>query len=222
MRRRASFFLAGVTTLILLTGCAAAKKVTDNPDKIVDDGENNSVLLSYELVMDAVEKHSSVSTTSLRLYCEGKQTPCFRLKAGFAGRKQIDGFVTNRFQTEGAAVYQMEYGEYDLTSAKHSVIIDKWREQTCYNDKKGKRRCYYTTKEDDTDYSVSLPADARFFVAPGPGCYMGHMKINMSDNELVEFEFAADMNRVNDDMLAKLSPAIQGVVAERITVPCAR
>lgn len=226
MKKNTNQILILVAIAVLLGGCASAKKITNNPDKLVDDGKRNTVLFSYELVLDASEKHSVVSATNLQLRCRGtgkiNTAPvCLDFTVPFKGLRTVSGYNMNTFEDEGAIAFQMKYGEYSIVKAGHSVIVDKWVERDCYRNKKGKLRCRNDTKYDRTKHSGNLPATTRFFVGPGAGCYAGHLKLHMSNSEISEYEWVSNIEDVNDDMISKLPQAIQGAVVTRVTGVCA-
>jgi len=218
--------LFSLVFIALSTGCASSSKVLNDPDKLVDDGKRNSVLLSYEIVLDSTEKHPSVKTTSLSLRCTGTSKltgnpSCFIFEVPFVGKRTVDGFETNSFQTEGVSIYQMKYGDYNFSNSDHDVTIEKWRERECYKTKKGKELCNYVEKTNEAKHHGSIEPGTRFFVAGGAGCYIGHLKLHMKDSEVLDFELVSNIEDMDADMIGKLSPSLQGTVASRVTEVCA-
>jgi len=215
-------FFSALSILTLLGGCVAAKKITDDPSKLVDDGKRNSVMMSYEIELNTTEKHPSVSNTMLRVRCGAKKIapPCFEFTAPLSGKRTVDGYEVNTFMTEGVGVFQMKYGEYSLSRADHSIVVEKWMERECRVDKKGKKYCYNTPKTNSNSHFGVFPADARFLVSPGPGCYAGHLKLSMRESNIIEFDFVSNLDDMDDEMIAKLPPAIQGVAESRISTLC--
>ncbi len=226
MKINAIRILILVAIAALVSSCATARKITNDPDKLVDDGKRNTVLFSYEILLDSSQKHSIVSATNLKLRCRGtgkiNTAPvCLDFSVPFKGLRTVNGYNTNSFEDEGVVAFQMKYGEYSIVKAAHSVIIDKWIERDCYRDRHGKRRCRNDTRYNHVNHSSNVPVATRFFVGPGAGCYAGHLKLHMSNSEISDFEWVSNFEDVNDDMISKLPQVIQGAVVTRVTDVCA-
>lgn len=129
--------LAVACTFLALTACATGKSV-NNVDAMVDDGERNTMLLSYEVTMNVTDKYASVGSTNLIVHCGqenrlGKVPECFRVKVPLQGRRNLDGYEYYTFSDAGTKIVQMPYGAFDVKSVAHNVVVDKHEYSRCGN-----------------------------------------------------------------------------------------
>jgi len=140
-----------------LTACAAAKNVRSAAD-LKDDGKRNSLMLSYEIRLDAHDRYPDVQSTTLAMRCgpKGKINPfpvCFYLTIPFRGKRNDDGYVYNTFELSGTSVFQMKYGDYSLVRANHSVVVGKRRERVCHKVKTDKHKGHEHSSHDHDPFN---------------------------------------------------------------------
>jgi len=118
-----------------LSACATGKSVK-GPDDLVDDGERNTMLVSYDLTINTIDKHPNVDRTSVVLRCGesnrfGAVPTCFSVNAPLVGRRDKDGYNYYTFKVTGAQVLQMPYGLFDVASIQHNVLVDVRNKVSC-------------------------------------------------------------------------------------------
>lgn len=209
--------------LISIAGCATGKAIND-PKDIRDDGKRNVVLLTHDLKIYVTEKHSSVNQASLVFRCPSasdKLKPsCFTVDLPYLGTKEIDGFGLHAFEKSSASAVKMKYDNYSLQSATHNIVIDRIPETDCYVAKKTKKTiCNTVLKDVYAKYISRFPNPVPVRVAPGAGCYMGHLAMTVVDNRIVEFNLDTDAP-LTADKLTDLSSDVASTLLQVVNRPC--
>lgn len=180
----------------LLAACATGKSVT-SAENINDDGKSNIVAFTYDVTLQSTEKYATVKSTSLNFRCpetssgnSGVANNCFSLKVPYNGRANRDGYSTHEFQSSGSKVMRMKYGQYNLTSARHSVVVDRIPDVYCYYNKRQKRNvCNRRMKDEKITHTANFPDTVDFAVSGGSGCYLGHLSMLMENGNIEEYDF---------------------------------
>ena len=188
-----------------------------------DDGERNVVLLSYDVTLDTFDRQPGVDGTHLRLRCADggplfDSPTCFGIDVPYVGQQEREGTLWHAFAVEGAGLYRMEYGGYRLDSASFSVLIDQGPETRCYEDRRGRTRCHTRTRDEQERVAEGLPEPVPFVVAPGAGCYLGHLTLRVAGGRVVDYR----LERAFDERAPERLPAgLRATAAEHVTRPCA-
>jgi len=130
--------------LLFLTACATGKSIK-SVDDIADNGQSNTMLVSYDVTMNVTDKYARINQTDLVVNCGkpnrlGNVPECFRVTVPLKGRKNLDGYEYYSFSDTGAKLVQMPYGSFDVKSVRHNVVVDVERYSRC----SGNRHLYFS------------------------------------------------------------------------------
>lgn len=234
------FGVAGYA-LLFLTACATGKTI-DSAGDIVDNGQSNTMLVTYDLAIHVTDKYARVNRTDLVVHCGepnrlGRVPACFRVTVPLKGRKSIEGYEYYSFSDLGAKLVQMPYGSFALKSVRHNVVVDVERYSQCngsryryyspyrhnYNRGYHNRHSHYFNHFDCLPLSVDITA--RYFsdvpdintieIGPGNGCYAGHLVLEMIDGEIIRYTLDQKAAMPSEQALSTLPTEFQQVIKER-------
>jgi len=213
--------IALTVVLTVLTGCTSAKSISKAKD-ITDNGRDNVVLLSYDFTSDVFDRHPSVNNNNIDIKCslpgDGTARPtCFSITLPYTGKTEEGNSVYHRFTKSDVQTFKLRYGEYPLERLLYSVVYDVRQEPYCYTNKKKRVVCSTRTERDYNRFNAELPEVVSFNVEAGAGCYLGHMKIRVVGNEVVDFELIPDMN---PEIFDKLPDTLRDVTRAHVTKNC--
>ena len=213
---------------LALASCAAGK-VVSSPGDLVDDGKRNTLLMSYEIRLDANDRYPGVSGTRLALRCQdtdrpGRHSVCFNIDVPFTGLRQHEDYVYHSFERSGTRLYQVKYGRYTLSRATYSILVGQRRRRVCYpHTSKDFHRhsypyqCYNEYTDINSDYLAALAEPAYFRVDAGEGCYLGHLTLHLRGNRVVEYSLDTALSAID---LEGLPEPLRGAVPQQITHSC--
>jgi len=213
--------LLAVASVLVLSACTTVKYVKTSED-INDDGKSNIAVFTYDLDVYAAEKYPTVNRTQLEFKCQENKSggDCFSVVLPYVGPKDTDGATQHFFERSGANVFRFKYGEYNVDSVKHKVLVSKVPRQQCsYNKKTKKRECRTVMDEEKTHYGSAFPVPVSFSVSPGSGCYLGHFKISLNNFSMSNFEHSKSMEELTGNS-AELPEDIKARVLEYVDGPC--
>ncbi|MFK7853325.1 MAG: hypothetical protein AB8B79_04395 [Granulosicoccus sp.] len=207
----------------LLLGCATGKSIKSAED-IQDDGKSNVVLITHDIAVYVTDKHSSVKKAKLAFRCpKGKdllKVNCFDVVLPYLGTKTVDGFGLHAFEISGAKAIKMKYDNYALRSVVHNVVIDRIPKTSCYYNKKTKKDECTTRLENKSDtHRAGFPSPITFNVAPGSGCYLGHLSMSVVNSEMRDFSLDTD-TPLTADKLSDLAPDVAAKLLETASQSC--
>ncbi len=219
--------LAFIFTTAVLSGCATGKSVSKAAD-VIDDGERNTVLISYDVSLNATDRYNTDSSTSLIVRCGDRNSlglvpECFSLAIPFAGRRNVDGFDYFTFQDSGARLLQMPYGTFGIESFAYSVVVDIDTQQNCTTSvEKNKlvQRCNPVRTPITANHRNNAPEVNVLNVEPGDGCYAGHLTLVMNDGAVVEYSLDQSGTVPSEDVFRSLPSAVQAAAKRRVTGAC--
>jgi len=217
----------------MLASCAAGKYVKSAND-LTDDGKRNSLMMSYDVRLDAHDRYPGVQSTQLALRCGptssvNRYPVCFYLTIPFSGKREEQGYVVNSFERSGSILFQIKYGDYHLARASHSVVVGKRRERICYPIREHKHdldslhphrhlRCHDEYHNIANNFLATLPENSpEFTVSAGDGCYLGHLTLHMHASRVVKFEFSSSLN---PEVFEKLPVNVREAARARIKQEC--
>ncbi|PID62827.1 MAG: hypothetical protein CSB44_02995 [Gammaproteobacteria bacterium] len=201
-----------------LAGCAGTT-ATRNPDKIADNGKRNALLMSYDIQVLANDRHHRADSAALELRCGSDSSACFAMQAPYKGRRVVGDYSFEEFAASGADVFPMKYGVYNLSELVSSVVVDTETDVHCYEDKKGKTHCNESENLILETDRLALPATMPFEVAPGPGCYFGHLSLVVRGDEIDSY--SVDEGSL-EEAISQLSPALQSAARAHVTTRCSK
>ncbi len=222
--------------LLVLTACATGKSVNSVND-LIDDGERNTMFVSYDVTMNVTDKHAQVNSTELVVHCGkanriGFVPECIRVKVPLQGRRNIDGYEYYTFKDNGSKVVQMPYGSFDVQSVRHNVVVgvehysqcgkSRFRNSSAYRYPRTRSR-HYLHRFNCLPISVDVtarhysetPQPATFNIGPGKGCYAGHLNLEMTDGKITRYSLEQDADMPSEEALEKLPTHFQQVAKER-------
>lgn len=202
-------------------GCATGRLV-ESAESVGDDGERNVVLLSYDVTLDTFDREPGVEGVHLRLRCAADRAlfdspVCFGIDVPYVGQQEREGTLWHAFASEGAGLYRMEYGDYLLDSASFSVLIDRDPETRCYETRKGRTQCYSITRDEQERVAEVLPESVAFEVAPGPGCYFGHLTLRVAGGRVVDYRLERTLDEA---AFERLPPSLAAPAREHVRRAC--
>jgi len=219
MKLKVLFLLTGMS---LITACATGKSV-DSAENIRDDGKSNVAAFTYDVTLLTTEKYATVNSTKLNFRCpqdQDLQKTCFTVNVPYAGRKRKDEYTTHEFKSSGSKVVSIKYGTYDMTSVRHSVVVDRIPDVYCYYNKRTKRNvCNRRMKDESVNHTASFPEPVGFAINPGSGCYLGHLSMLMHNNVIEAYDFQHDIGQLSEK-LDTFPEGMRGAVAAHIDRAC--
>jgi len=213
-----------VSSVLLLSGCATGKNIT-SATKIKDTGEENIVAFTYDVTLLAADKYASVKSTRLNFSCPRESdlsVLCFSTNVPYIGRETSGNYEAHEFKKSGSMAIGIPYGEYTLTGAYHSLVIDKEPKVSCYYSKKRKRDIC-TTRMDDVKlrHKGDFPEPVTFAVNNGNGCYLGHLTMRMHNGNIESYEFnrsgdltAEKLDMFTDELRDSVASHVNGMCQE--------
>ncbi len=211
-----------VFLITMLSACATGVAIK-SADSIKDDGKSNTVVLSYDITLDASEKYSTVRTTKLNFRCRDSESfnvACFILNIPYTGVATKGNYTAHEFKQSGSVVLKMKYGQYIIDSVNHVVVVGKTPRLNCFRSKKtGKRTCTTRMVDERNTHRAELPEPMTFSVAEGAGCYLGHVELNMNNNAIVDYNFQNNI-AMTDEIIATLIEELRESVVSHVTGPC--
>ena len=210
-------------SLTILTACATSKSVKKVED-IADDGKRNTVVFTYDAQLYVNDRYRTAKSTKVEFKCPKSgsvlKVVCFNFSVPYRGNKEVDGYILNAFENTGARVLKMGYGQYGVDSLSYGVLVDRVPEQVCtYNKKKKRDECRTQLKDENVYHRANLPESLNVSVTPGTACYLGHLTLQMTNNEIVEYSL--DRNaELREDRLLDVSPEIAMAVMAATDRPC--
>lgn len=211
-----------VFSVLLLNGCATGKNIT-TASKIKDNGESNIVAFTYDVTLHAADKYASVKSTKLNFSCPRESdlsSLCFSANIPYIGRETGGNYEAHEFKSSGSMAIGIPYGEYTLTGAHHSLVVDKEPKVTCFYSKKKKKNICNTYQSDVTLYHRGdFPEPVTFAVNNGNGCYLGHLTMRMHNGNIESYEFNRSSD-LTDEKLAMFSDELRDSVASHVNGMC--
>lgn len=214
--RTLAYLSFGIFVLLMVTACSATK-VVNKPQDIRADSESNIVLMSYDIAIIGSDPDRNYHISNhLSFRClntsTGKEADCFLIPVS-RGKKDMNGLSLGVFQADAAKPYKMDFGDYVLQSVHFQVQIGVETTFQCTTGKKGKTIC---TPVDTPIYAsgrAELPQPVAFRVSPGRGCVVGHFKIRMQGDDLIEFEQTPAIENPAQRVSAGVRTAVQNHVS---------
>lgn len=228
--------------LLVLTACATGKSVS-SVDQLIDDGERNTMLVSYDVTMNVTDKHVQVNSTDLIVHCGkanriGKVPECFRVKVPLQGKRNLDGYEYYTFKDTGSKVVQMPYGSFDVKSVRHNVVVGTEHYSSCgrshfrhyYGFRNSRTRssrfhhrfsCLPINVDVTARHYSEIPQPATFDIAPGKGCYAGHLNLEMTNGKITRYTLDQDADMPSEEALEKLPIDFQQAAKDRGFERCA-
>ena len=235
---------------LLLAGCATGKRVLTAEDVRDDGERNTilfsydltlNVTEKYPRVID-----TDVVVRCAEPNQQDHAKVCFRVNVPLKGRRTIDGYNYFTFEGSGSTVVQMPYGAFNLDSVGHSVVVGVEHYNSCFGfgfghgigfrssigfgfgGRLGRRgrfglggtSCLPVSSYITTRYGGEAPAAATIDVRPGPGCYAGHLTLEMTDGELTDYSFDPGFTEPDPEIFDSLPVELQDSVRNRVTQPC--
>jgi len=207
-----------------LSACATGKSVK-GPDDLVDDGERNTMVVSYDLTVNTIDKHPNVDRTSVVLRCGkpnrfGAVPTCFSVNVPLIGRRDKDGYNYYTFKVTGAQALQMPYGLFDIASIQHSVLVDLRNKVSCSVNKKGRTICQTVPERITKTHKGTPNVRKAISIEPGVGCYAGHISFEMTESAINDYSLDQSLESPTAETIEMLPVDLQGVVRDRVTQAC--
>lgn len=221
--RTIRFIAIGFIGIFYLASCSASRGIK-SADDILDDGKRNVVVMTYDVKLYVTNKYNTVRRTTLNFRCPEDGPPlspnCFWISVPYKGVKQVGRYNMHAFERSGSTVVGMKYGDYLVGSTYYGVLVDRIRFERCYYDRKTKREeCNTDFTDVYHSYSTDFINPLAISVAPGGGCYAGHLTLTIRGDDLMEFEFntAAELDT---DKLRDQSEDFNAALLRFIDRPC--